>query len=63
MVEAGLFEKSEINAILNRIHPTTSLEEACRDADMVIECIVEDKEAKSAIFKNWIWFALPVHCW
>jgi 3-hydroxybutyryl-CoA dehydrogenase len=52
MVEAGLVETSEIQAVLDRIHPTTSLEEGCQDADMAIECIVENKEAKAALFQK-----------
>jgi 3-hydroxybutyryl-CoA dehydrogenase len=52
MVEAGLVQKSEIKAILARIKPTTILEEAARDADLAIECIVENKEAKMALFKE-----------
>jgi 3-hydroxybutyryl-CoA dehydrogenase len=52
MVEAGLVEKSDIPAIMGRIQSTTSLEEASQDADLAIECIVENKEAKLEIFKK-----------
>ena len=52
MVEAGLIQKSEINKILSRIQGTTSLEEAAQDADLAIECIVENKNAKIDIFKK-----------
>jgi 3-hydroxybutyryl-CoA dehydrogenase len=52
MVEAGLVKKSDIPAILARIKPTTSLELAAEDADLAIECIVENKESKIDLFKN-----------
>ena len=43
MVEAGLIAKNDIPNILGRIHPTDSLEVAAKDADLAIECIVENK--------------------
>jgi 3-hydroxybutyryl-CoA dehydrogenase len=52
MVEAGLMKKTEIPAIMSRINPTTSLEKAAEDADLAIECIVENKEAKIDLFKK-----------
>jgi 3-hydroxybutyryl-CoA dehydrogenase len=52
MVEAGLLDKDDIPAILSRIKGTTSLEEAAQDADLAIECIVENKEAKKQLFKQ-----------
>jgi 3-hydroxybutyryl-CoA dehydrogenase len=52
MVEAELIGEKEITTILDRITSTTNLEEAAREADLAIECIVEDKEAKRAIFKK-----------
>ena len=52
MVEAGLVNQSEINTIMARIKPTTNLEEAAQDADLAIECIVENKDAKMELFKN-----------
>jgi 3-hydroxybutyryl-CoA dehydrogenase len=50
MVEAGVLDKEQIKATLGRITYTTSLEEAVRGADMAIETIVEDREAKKEIF-------------
>ena len=50
MTEAGLVAKEEIPAILGRITTTTSLEEATAEADMAIETVVEDKDAKKDIF-------------
>jgi 3-hydroxybutyryl-CoA dehydrogenase len=52
MVEAGLVKTSEIKTILSRITPTTSLEDSAQDADLAIESIVEDKEAKKELFKK-----------
>ena len=52
MVEAGLVTKGDIPKILARIHPTASLEEAAKDADLAIECIIENKDAKIDIFKK-----------
>jgi 3-hydroxybutyryl-CoA dehydrogenase len=52
MIEAGLVNKTEIPAIMSRIKPTTSLEKAAEDADLAIECIVENKDAKIDLFKK-----------
>jgi len=52
MVEAGLITPDSIPQILSRIHPVLSLEEAAQDADLAIESIVENKEAKADIFKK-----------
>ena len=50
MVEAGLLDKKDVPVVMRRIKETTSLEEAAEDADLAIECIVENKEAKKALF-------------
>ncbi|MBN1191272.1 MAG: 3-hydroxyacyl-CoA dehydrogenase family protein [Dehalococcoidales bacterium] len=52
MVEAGLVKKEDIPVIMSRITPTTSMEEAADGADLAIECIVENKEAKLELFKK-----------
>jgi 3-hydroxybutyryl-CoA dehydrogenase len=52
MVEAELVKESDVETILKRITFTTSLEEGAQEADLAIECIIEDKEAKKAIFKR-----------
>ena len=52
MAEAGLAGADQIPAILGRIAPTRSLEEGAADADMAIETVVENKEAKMEIFKQ-----------
>ena len=50
MMEAGVVNKEQIQAALGRITATTSLEEATKEADMAIETVVEDKQAKQEIF-------------
>jgi len=50
MVEAGVLDKSQIDPIMSRIHPTTSMEEGAADADLAIETVIETKEAKIDIF-------------
>jgi 3-hydroxybutyryl-CoA dehydrogenase len=52
MVEAGLIKEDEVALVLARITPTTQLEEAVEEADLAIECVIEDKEAKRDIFKK-----------
>jgi 3-hydroxybutyryl-CoA dehydrogenase len=52
MVEAGLIKTADIPKIIARIHPTLSLEEAAKDADLAIECIIENKDAKIDLFKK-----------
>ena len=52
MVEAKLLKKSDIKPIMSRIHPTTSIEEGAKDADLAIETVVETKDAKIDIFKK-----------
>jgi 3-hydroxybutyryl-CoA dehydrogenase len=52
MVEAGLLKKSDVEPIMSRIHPTTSMEEGAKDADLAIETVVETKDAKIEIFKQ-----------
>lgn len=52
MVEAGLLKKNQIRPILKRITPSINLKEAAEDADLAIECITENKEAKKDLFKQ-----------
>jgi 3-hydroxybutyryl-CoA dehydrogenase len=51
-VEKGRLKKEEAEAALARIKVTTSLEEAARDADLVVEAIFENLELKKALFKE-----------
>jgi 3-hydroxybutyryl-CoA dehydrogenase len=50
MIEAGIIQENEYAAILNRIKMTTCLEEVAAQADVAIETIIENKEAKIDIF-------------
>lgn len=50
-VEKGKISQDEMDAILSRIKPTTSLDDL-EGVDIVIEAIIEDMEAKKSIFKE-----------
>jgi 3-hydroxybutyryl-CoA dehydrogenase len=49
-VERGLIAADSVAGIISRITPTTSLEEAGRDTDLIVETIVENRDAKAALF-------------
>ncbi|WP_437773454.1 3-hydroxyacyl-CoA dehydrogenase family protein [Arthrobacter sp. KNU40] len=51
-VEEGLVDRGARQSILDRIVPTTSGEVAARDADLVVECIVEDRDAKRELYEQ-----------
>jgi 3-hydroxybutyryl-CoA dehydrogenase len=48
----GKIAAEEVTRILNAIAPTTSIEEASRDASLVIEAIPEDMQLKVDVFKK-----------
>ncbi|HBB15599.1 MAG TPA: 3-hydroxyacyl-CoA dehydrogenase [Syntrophus sp. (in: bacteria)] len=50
LIEMKLLKKSRLAQTLNRIKTTTTIEEACRNADLVIEAIIEDVAAKKELF-------------
>ena len=50
LVEKAQVTQQQADEALARIHPTLSLEEACRDADFVIEAVFEDVELKKKVF-------------
>ena len=52
LVETGSLEKGRQAPALNRIQTTTNIEEAVRNADFVIEAIVEDEAAKKELFRK-----------
>ena len=52
LVELGFLEQKDAAAALSRILTTPRIEEAGRDADFVIEAIIEDQNAKKEIFKT-----------
>ena len=49
-VEKGKLSAAEAQAAVARVHTTTNLAEAARDADFVIEAVFEDLAIKRAIF-------------
>lgn len=51
-VEKGKLEAAAVDAAFARFSTTTSLEEACHDADFVIEAVVELLEVKRKVFKS-----------
>jgi len=51
-VKEGMVEQSQIPVIIDRIKMTQSLEEGAKDADVVFETVVENREAKIDIFKK-----------
>jgi 3-hydroxyacyl-CoA dehydrogenase len=51
-VERGKLTVEQAEAALARISTTTSLEHACRDADMVVEAVPEDIGLKIEVFRQ-----------
>ena len=51
-VEKGKMEESSMKTALERIHYVSGLEEACKDADLIIEAVFEDLDLKHDIFKR-----------
>jgi 3-hydroxybutyryl-CoA dehydrogenase len=52
LVELGLLPKNQQTPILNRIQTTTNIEEAGKEADLVVEAIIEDAGAKKEMFRT-----------
>ena len=52
LVEVGLVEETQLGLILDRIRVTTAIEEAGKNADLVLEAIFEDEAAKEEVFKT-----------
>ena len=50
LAEEGIVDQKLIPTIINRITPTTSIEEAAHDADIAFETMAEDKDAKKEVF-------------
>ena len=51
-IERKKITKEEADAVLSRIKRTVDLNEAVKDADLVIEVIVENMEIKKKLFKG-----------
>lgn len=60
-VQKGKLTIEDSESIKSRLHFTTSLEEAAKDADMVIEAAVELLEVKRDLFKR-LDIICPPHC-
>lgn len=52
LVSKEKMAESEMDATLIRIRFTTDLEEACKEADLIIEAVFENLEAKHGVFKK-----------
>ena len=52
MAEGGLIKPEEIGPTLSRIHFTRDIEECALGKDAVLETIVEDKDAKKALYEK-----------
>ncbi len=51
-VSKGKLNQEEADAVLARIHGTTQMEEAAKDADFVIEAVIENMEVKKEVFRE-----------
>lgn len=51
-IAKGRMTQEEVDGIKSRMHITTNLEEAAKNADLVIEAIFEDENAKHDIFRK-----------
>ncbi|MDR3222076.1 MAG: 3-hydroxyacyl-CoA dehydrogenase family protein [Candidatus Accumulibacter sp.] len=56
-VEHGLLKQEDAAQAVEKISPTQSIEEAAKSADVVVESIVEKKDAKKELYEQ-----LNVHC-
>ncbi len=52
LAEYGRIDSGEIPEILDRIHPTTDLEAAVKEADFVLEAVAEIPEVKKEVFSR-----------
>jgi len=60
-IERGKITKEEKDLIFSKIEATSRLPEAAKDADLVIEAVVENMEVKKKLFKELDEICLP-HC-
>jgi len=59
LVSKERMTESDMNATLTRIRFTTDLEEACKDADLIIEAVFENLEVKHEMFKKFATLCKP----
>src|SRR5687767_2465465 len=50
LVEKNQIRREQGDEALSRIHPTTDLKDACKNAEVVIEAVFEDPDLKKRIF-------------
>ncbi|MCK4478546.1 3-hydroxyacyl-CoA dehydrogenase family protein [Candidatus Bathyarchaeota archaeon] len=55
----GKITHDQVDEILRRIHPTLSLEEAVKDADLIVEAVPEKPEIKIPVLKEADTYASP----
>ena len=51
-IKSGKMTQEDVDKVVGRIKGTVDLKEAGKDADLVIEAVFEDVEAKKAVFKE-----------
>lgn len=52
LIAAGVYSQEEAQQIIGAIRTTTDLAEALRDADFVLEAVIEDLEVKQTLFAD-----------
>lgn len=55
----GKMSEGDVSAAMGRIKTTTSLEAACKDADLVVESVFENLELKMKVFRDLEKFTKP----
>lgn len=60
-IERGKMTKKEKSSVLSRVEGTSSLSKAAKEADLVIEAVVEDMEVKKKLFTE-LDRICPSHC-
>jgi len=59
-IDKGKISMGDAEGLISRLHPSTNLEEAVKEADLVIEAIFENMEVKKEVFAK-IDAAAPAH--
>ncbi len=59
MVSKGKMAEADLDAAMAKIKTTTNLEEACKDADLLVECVFENLELKKDMFKKFEQYCKP----
>ncbi|MDD4242433.1 MAG: 3-hydroxyacyl-CoA dehydrogenase NAD-binding domain-containing protein [Smithellaceae bacterium] len=59
--EKGKISSQQMNAILDRLHPTLDIKEAAADADVVVEVVIEVMDVKKKVYAE-LETIVPPHC-